>query len=139
MKNSLLVLTLTLLPMFGFTQQFPDKEPHKFIEKCDCCKFRSVMGLIDFQSGGADPVVMFACSDIVGVTIKRVGTGVFELTSSYTFDPDKTFMYFQSESSVFREIQAQTQPNGSIFIQTFQNGVLTDIVTQNVSFEIKLF
>ena len=137
--KTIYTLLLLLLPVTSFSQKFPDKPIEKIIPPCLCCKLKSITGIIDFQSGGADPVIMFACSDIVGVTIKRVGTGVFELTSSYTFDPDKTFMYFQSESSVFREIQAQTQPNGSIFIQTFQNGVLTDIVTQNVSFEIKLF
>ena len=111
------------------------------VDACDCGCFKEVVGLIDFY-GNSNPLITYACSDFGEIEITKTQnfTGVYEVSvNGFEFDPNKTWLYIQSETSSWREIQAQVQPNGVIFIQANQNGVLTNILTQNVAFKIVVF
>jgi len=115
--------------------------PKFMVGTCDCGCFKEIVGLIDFY-GNSNPLITYACSDFGEIEIKKTQnfTGVYEMSvNGFEFDPNKTWIYVQSENSNWREIQAQVQPNGVIFIQANQNGVLTNILTQNVSFKIVVF
>ena len=140
MKKIFLSLVLSIISFHSFSQE-EVKEKVSSIPFCNCGCFKRITGLVDFY-GSQDPQINYACSDFQDVTIVKTQgfTGVYELSvTGFSFDPDRTWVYFQSETSLWREVQAQVQPNGVIFIQANQNGTLTNILTQNVSFEIRTF
>lgn len=147
----LLILKLSILTSFSFGQKNDSlysnhvklKPPilfEKTDQQCDflklCCA-KSYVAVIDFY-GASDPVSEVLCNTMGVVTIQRLDVGLFKVTISGGF-PENTWMYIQSETSLWREIEMQWQPDNALYIQTHQNGALSDIVTQNVSFELRIY
>jgi hypothetical protein len=139
MKKVTLILLLAVSPLGSYSQVEKEISFSKVPPKCNCGCFKQAIGLIDFQSGSVNPIETYICSDYGDLIIKKVAgfTGLYTVESPFIpFDADRTFISFQSEASLWREVQASVQPDGKIYINAYQNGVATNIVTQNVSFQI---
>ena len=139
--NKVLTILMIVISTTVFSQ-IEAKEPSKIekvdtIQPCKCGCFSGAIGLIDFQ-GNQHPTITFGCSDYESLIIKRLGQGLYVmyLANGDLLSPDRTFLYFQSSTSSWREIQAEVQVDGRIYINAYQNGVHTDIVTQNSSFRV---
>tara|TARA_R110000782_G_scaffold212961_1_gene300960 strand:+ start:584 stop:1015 length:432 start_codon:yes stop_codon:yes gene_type:complete len=137
-------LLLVLIPLTTLSQDLEINDTNSSLKStipCKCGCFKEAVGLINLN-GTLQPSINSACSSIGELEmVKTAGfTGLYEITSpSIVFAPAETWIYIQSESSLFREIQAQVQPNGKIFIQAYQNGVLTNLAQENISFKIIVF
>lgn len=136
MKRILLILAITIATT-ALSQSKANLSIENVPDKCECGCFLDVVGLIDFQ-GNQDPIITFGCSDYPSLTIERIEVGLYilYLANGDLFNQDRTFLQFQSESSLWREIQAKVEVDGKIYINAYQNGVHTDIVTQNSSFRV---
>lgn len=143
MKTMNTLLTALMIVMAtGVFSQTEMRAPSKIetvdtIQPCKCGCFSGAIGLIDFQ-GNQHPTITFGCSDYESLIIKRLGQGLYVmyLANGDLLSTDRTFLYFQSSTSSWREIQAEVHVDGKIYINTYQNGVHTDIVTQNSSFRV---
>lgn len=106
------------------------------------CRYNNAIGLMHF-AGKSDPILNVFCNQIGFLTIEHLGIGLYRITTPSLFTPDDTWLYVQSEAFApngnGREIQCQVQQDGNIYIQAYQDGALSNIVLDNVSFEIRVF
>jgi hypothetical protein len=141
MKKVFLFLCMVVLFNHSFAQigeQPKQEQPHELEENRQTCISKQFICLIDFQ-GGDDPILNVMCNTLGTVTIERIGLGLYTVSMPTPFPEKYTWTYLQSETSKWREVQIQWQPDGKLYIEAFQNDVHTDIVTQNVSFELRVY
>ena len=140
MKKLSFLLILTTLLSFGINAQvLPEQtqrtdEPTSFID----CNPKKVVGLLDFH-GDTDPYNKVLCNTLGTLSWERVGIGVYLVSIPGGFDENKTWVYLQSYTSVTTELQILVMPSGHISFQSYFNGVLTDIIAENISYEIRVF
>lgn len=106
--------------------------------RINTCTSSDLYALIDFN-GSLAPTLTDLCNNLGNVSITRIDVGLYTVEIAGGFPENTTWMYLQSETNIWRELMIEWQPGGKLFIQAVQNGVLTDIVNQNVSFELRVF
>lgn len=148
MKNAILLIMLMLsVTCFSQVRDTTDdntkttlNQQSSNLQKFEICCETKFVGLIDFQFA-QNPQIKQLCNTLGTVKIYREGPGVYTIDTQNGFNCGNTWVYIQGGASAGTnfELQINCQPNGTISIQVYQAGVLSDTVLQNVSFEIRVY